>query len=124
MLHSVRFLITSADSLLCFDSIYTALMAKSKALRKERQPGGDDFSLQSKRRLSLRAVRVSSRSCSPEQSPSPTHTKHHSMATLAEFVNLFSESKVLSSQRGKAMASLNPSASSSPCSADFVCDSD
>ncbi|XP_034893439.1 uncharacterized protein [Populus alba] len=98
-------------------------MAKSKALRKERQPGGDDFSLQSKRRLSQRAVRVSSRSCSPEQSPSPSHNKHHSKVTLADFVNLSSESRVLSSQRGIAMASLNPSASS-PCSADFVCNSD
>ncbi|KAJ6874401.1 hypothetical protein NC652_034165 [Populus alba x Populus x berolinensis] len=82
-------------------------MAKSKALRKERQPGGDDFSLQSKRRLSQRAVRVSSRSCSPEQSPSPSHNKHHSKVTLADFVNLSSESRVLSSQRGIAMASLN-----------------
>ncbi|KAJ6968625.1 hypothetical protein NC653_036570 [Populus alba x Populus x berolinensis] len=99
-------------------------MAKSKALRKERQPSGDDFSLQSKRRLSQRAVRVSSRSCLPEQSPSPSHTKHHSKVTLADFVNLSGESRVLSSQRGIAMAPLNPSASSSPCSADFVCNSD
>ncbi|KAJ6947527.1 hypothetical protein NC651_002038 [Populus alba x Populus x berolinensis] len=99
-------------------------MAKSKALRKERQPGGGDFTLQSKRRLSLRAARVSSRRCSPEQSPSPSHTNHHSKVTLAEFLNFSGESRVQSSQRGKAMASLNPSPSSSPCSADLVCNSD
>ncbi|KAJ6968624.1 hypothetical protein NC653_036570 [Populus alba x Populus x berolinensis] len=88
-------------------------MAKSKALRKERQPSGDDFSLQSKRRLSQRAVRVSSRSCLPEQSPSPSHTKHHSKVTLADFVNLSGESRQRK-RRGKAISqyAASPSAPS------------
>ncbi|KAJ6965898.1 hypothetical protein NC652_003696 [Populus alba x Populus x berolinensis] len=68
---------------------------KSKAKSAIRSVQGD-FSLQSKRRLSLCAARVSSRSCSPEQSPSPSHTLHRSKVTFAEFVNLSSESRVLS----------------------------
>ena len=124
VLHSVWVLISKRRLSSWLDNINTALMVKSKAICKERQPGGGDFSLQSKRRLSHRSVRVSSRSCSPDQSLSPTHSKHHSQVTLAEFVNISSESRVLSSHRGKVMASLNPSALSSPCSADFVCNSD
>ncbi|KAJ6977268.1 hypothetical protein NC653_029241 [Populus alba x Populus x berolinensis] len=66
-------------------------------------------------RHSLCAARVSSRICSPEQSPSPSHTPHRSKVIFAEFVNLSSESRVLSPRQGKSMASLNSSASSSQC---------
>ena len=122
VLHSVWVLISKRRLSSWLDNINTALMVKSKAICKERQPGGGDFSLQSKRRLSQRSVRVSSRSCSPEQSLSPTHSKHHSPVTHVEFVNISNESRVLSSHRGQVMASLNPSASSSPCSADLAYD--
>ncbi|KAJ6874049.1 hypothetical protein NC651_032780 [Populus alba x Populus x berolinensis] len=87
-------------------------MTKSKAKSAIRSVQGD-FSLQSKWRHSLCAARVSSRSCSPEQSPFSSHTPHRSKVTFAEFVNLSSESRVLSPRRGKSMASLNSSASSS-----------
>nr|TKR85169.1 hypothetical protein D5086_0000250220 [Populus alba] len=89
-------------------------MSKSKAKSAIRSVHGD-FSLQSKRHVSQCVVRVSSRSCSPKQSPSPTHAPHRSKVTFAEFVNLSSESRVLSPRRGKSMASLNSSASSSQC---------
>ncbi|KAJ6976296.1 hypothetical protein NC653_031977 [Populus alba x Populus x berolinensis] len=85
--------------------------AKSSAIRSDQ----GDFLLQSKRRHSLCAARVSSRSCSPVQSPSPSHTSHRSKVTFAEFVNLSSESRVLSPRREKSMASLNSSTSSSQC---------
>ncbi|KAL3575167.1 hypothetical protein D5086_023268 [Populus alba] len=89
-------------------------MMKSKAKSTIRSVQGD-FLLQSNRRHSLCAARVSSRICSPEQSPSPSHTPHRSKVIFAEFVNLSSESRVLSPRQGKSMASLNSSASSSQC---------
>ncbi|KAJ6860494.1 hypothetical protein NC651_036783 [Populus alba x Populus x berolinensis] len=90
-------------------------MTKSKAKSSAIQFGLGDFKLQSKRRPTPRTVRVQSRSCSSVQSLSPTYIPPRSKVAFADFVNLSSDSRVLSPRQEKPMTMLNSLASSSQC---------
>ena len=90
-------------------------MTKSKAKSSAIWSGQGDFKLQSKWRPTPRTVRVRSRSCSPVQSPSPTHIPPRFKVAFADFVNLSSDSRVLSPRWEKPITMLNSLAFSSQC---------
>ena len=90
-------------------------MTKSKAKSSAIRFGLGNFKLQSKRRSTPRTVRVQSRSCSPVQSLSPTYIPPRSKVAFADFVNLSSDSRILSPRQEKPMTMLNSLASSSQC---------